>query len=381
MSALGRVMFARSSARSGMKVTARFSSAVSSILEVDFSVGEMGVVVNPSQPNRSRRMPFVDDAPQPPKEQLSSTVTRLTGSQSGGKVSGSASEVKDGLNYDCPYSVSGMAIAEVTALASQRPTPLNLANMYRYASAGDADDAQSQRLQNAQFLHRELPIRIAQRAVDLLTLPQGLNETVQIRIVVTHFLRYLKMIQEMPCPSNAREEAEFTELLHDFVLDRTSIPLAVAEGIDSLDYIEGDENCKQRLFEMQDALYRFFTARVGVRFLAEHHVLSSRSLTKEDKLRKNQSPPKNDHDCMDPGRKNDFFGCIQKNCDPVEEARRVADQVTKDCSECYGVCPEVEIVSSMSGKDTDAEFTYVPHHLQYMLAELLKNSCRATVKR
>lgn len=58
-------------------------------------------------------------------------------------------------------------------LASQKTTPLSLQNMYRYASVGKP----AQRLRNAQFLHRELPIRIAQRAVDLLTLPHGLNNT------------------------------------------------------------------------------------------------------------------------------------------------------------------------------------------------------------
>ena len=82
-------------------------------------------------------------------------------------------------------------------LASRKPTPLRLADMYKYAAGGDAN----QRIYNAQFLHNELPIRIAQRAVDLLTLPHGLNETEPIRNVAHVYLRYLETFQRIPTPS------------------------------------------------------------------------------------------------------------------------------------------------------------------------------------
>ena len=62
---------------------------------------------------------------------------------------------------------------ELQELASMRCTPLRLRDMYKYAI--DFNN-QEQRLLNAQFLHKELPIRVAQRAVDLLTLPHGLSE-------------------------------------------------------------------------------------------------------------------------------------------------------------------------------------------------------------
>jgi pyruvate dehydrogenase kinase 2/3/4 len=78
----------------------------------------------------------------------------------------------------------------------------------------------------------------------------------------------------------------------------------------------------------------------------------------------------------------------------VEETRKVADVVTKQTTEYYGMCPAIEIVDcqqqASGGGDKEASsapapgspdpFTYVTHHLHYMLAELLKNSCRATVQ-
>ena len=45
------------------------------------------------------------------------------------------------------------------------------------------------------------------------------------------------------------------------------------------------------------------------------------------------------------------------------------------CERCAGDAPEVCVVG-----DTDITFTYVPHHLHYMMLELLKNSLRATVE-
>ena len=45
------------------------------------------------------------------------------------------------------------------------------------------------RLRNAQFLHKELPIRIAQRAIDLLTLPHGLNCTREVQSIANTYLQ------------------------------------------------------------------------------------------------------------------------------------------------------------------------------------------------
>ena len=77
---------------------------------------------------------------------------------------------------------------------------------------------------------------------------------------------------------------------------------------------------------------------------------------------------------------NSVRGCIQLNCNPILEVRRTVARVSKLCRESYGIVPEIQIVNC-TVNDDDMPFTYVPHHLRYMVAELLKNSCRATVKR
>ena len=177
---------------------------------------------------------------------------------------------------------------ELQELASMRCTPLRLRDMYKYAI--DFNN-QEQRLLNAQFLHKELPIRVAQRAVDLLTLPHGLSEALPIRQIANVYLLYLEKFQEFPVPTTPEGEDEFTDMLQSMILDRSSIPNAIAQGVD--EWLQSDlreDIAADRLQEMEDALYRFFTARVGLRFLCEHHILSSPSRAPgRTAIRKSQS--------------------------------------------------------------------------------------------
>jgi pyruvate dehydrogenase kinase 2/3/4 len=269
---------------------------------------------------------------------------------------------------------------ELHQLASLKSTPLSLSNMFRYAKAEDV----IQRLRNAQFLHRELPIRIAQRAVDLLTLPHGLNQTKDVQTIAQTYLKYIQKFREFPEPKTMAQEEKFTDMLETLVLDRTSIPMAIAQGVESL-YDNRKEELLDvhRLHEMEEALYRFFTARVGLRFLTEHHVLSSPHPSQRQNkanFRRLQSWIRESDEESDPGE-GSFCGLLQEDCNPADEVQRVAAQVIAQTRETYGISPEIEIVDCTREQDKDGKFTYVPTHLQYMLAELLKNSCRATVRR
>jgi hypothetical protein len=148
-----------------------------------------------------------------------------------------------------------------------------------------------------------LPIRMAQRAYDLLTLPHGLNETPAILQVAQVYLLYLEQFQKCPVPNTVETEERFTNMLKHMILERSSIPNAIAKGIDAWaaankkprdqqDTHQNDDDNdeldqhqhqqQQRLQGMEDALYRFFTARVGLRFLTQHHIMSSPKRLQED---------------------------------------------------------------------------------------------------
>ena len=75
-------------------------------------------------------------------------------------------------------------------------------------------------------------MRIAQRAVDLLTLPHGLNEIPAVLQVAHFYLLYLEKFQDCLVPTDAESENSFTDMLQRMILGRSSIPNAIARGVD-----------------------------------------------------------------------------------------------------------------------------------------------------
>jgi pyruvate dehydrogenase kinase 2/3/4 len=271
-----------------------------------------------------------------------------------------------------------MTAHDLWGWAARTPTPLRLADMYQYAANPDF------RIPNAVFLHTELPIRVAQRAVDLLTLPFGLSEAPPIRAVASTYIRYLHTILATPPPQTRAQEAHFTDVLQSLVLDRASIPQAIAQGLGiwkahTTAASTTEDDHAARYHEMEEALYRFFTARVGLRFLTEHHVLSSqRNTAASDALRSSTLTRGLEPDAADTV---DTVGCIQAHVDLAKEVRRVVAVVQEQFEQSGAQrVPPVEIVDCPSSCTDDDGFTYVPHHLHYMLLELLKNSVRATLR-
>jgi len=350
---------------------------------------------------------------------LSSFVDPTSPNDTSTTASASASTMADpiessaSLETAMPPSANtvGVDMEELLNLASKKTTPLSLKDLYKYAIV-DANNSE-QRIRNAQFLHSELPVRVAQRAVDLLTLPHGLNEIPAVLQLAHVYLLYLEKFQDCPVPTDTKLEDSFTDMLQSMILERSSIPNAIAQGVD--DWMQAEieskferddaaeeelddvtNKCERmgRLKEMEDALYRFFTARVGLRFLMEHHVLSSPVRAKKELNLSSLSHAVRSDEKSDDDDKNSFLGCIEPDCCPYREVRKVVEGVRRQTMDYYGdgICPEIEIVDgdiaaqqdqqkNRQGKNNKNNFTYVPHHLHYMVGELLKNSCRATVKR
>lgn len=258
------------------------------------------------------------------------------------------------------------------ALARQHPTPLRLHDMYLYGASNNLE----QRLRNAQFLYKELQIRIAHRVVDLLTLPHGLSEAPSIISVAHSYIQFLQMFTDCTPPTTSEYELSFTEMIQLIIMNRDTIPHAIAAGVvewrsESISAQESDSEAR-----MEEALYRFFTARVGLRFLAEHFVLSSQAESVKDLWKVISLLPHEEGSKM--------RGCIQPNVDIVCEIRKVVDLVKRQAGEYYqGLCPQIDVVDCVQQKYefTHGQFTHIPHHIHYVFYELLKNSCRASIRR
>ena len=236
--------------------------------------------------------------------------------------------------------------AKITDFSRLKPTAVSLQDLYRYNLVAQP----AQRIRNAQFLHKELPIRLAQRIEELSNLPFGLAQKSGVIEVKEVFIRGFENLLTMNSPQTIEDDERFTNLLKTILMDNTSVIQSMAFGVLEVRQDMGSLLTPIRSITLDTYLNRFFMARIGLRFLLEHHISA-----------KNNTPG--------------FSGIIQSNCNPMIVAQNAADESMQLCETHFGVTPLVRI-QSPNPKET---FTYVPAHLHYILSELLKNALRATV--
>lgn len=200
------------------------------------------------------------------------------------------------------------------------------------------------------FLHTELRIRLSQRVLQLLSLPYGLPERRGIRDVISWYSGFVADLDEVNSPLSAAEDEEFTNLLTRVFEEHSEVIQAMALGVQDLMMEMGPDYEKvQRDVDVN--LRRFFMARIGARFLLQHHIESFRN-------------------------REGHSGILQLECDPAAIARKAGKDSTMLCRAHLGQAPHIVIREEVPGT-----FTYVPMHLHYMLLEVFKNACRATVER
>lgn len=236
--------------------------------------------------------------------------------------------------------------SRITEYSLRKPTAVSLQDLYRY----NLDIKPVQRIRNAQFLHKELPIRLAQRIEELTNLPFGLAQKQGVLEVKEVFVRGFENLLTMNPINSLDDDERFTALLKTILQDNTSVIQSMAIGVLEVRADMGPNLTPIRSLTLDTYLNRFFMARIGLRFLLEHHIQS-----------KNNAEG--------------FSGIIQSNCNPMIVAQNAADESMHLCETHFGVTPLVTIHSP----NPNETFTYVPAHLHYILSELLKNALRATV--
>ena len=178
-------------------------------------------------------------------------------------------------------------------------------------------------------------------------MPFGLAENKNIVRVRDLYIDGFQRLLLHKKPENSSEDEKFTHLLEGILQDFVPIVQTMAVGV--------LERKREMVFSkaVNEALdlylNRFFMARIGIRFLIEHHIASKE--TREG-----------------------VSGIIHSDCDPISIARSAADDSILLCERQFGISPEIKIFSMHP-----ITFTYVPGHLRYILSELLKNALRATI--
>jgi pyruvate dehydrogenase kinase 2/3/4 len=226
-----------------------------------------------------------------------------------------------------------------------KQTPISLRDLFRYNRNGVGDPAQ--RIRNAQFLHRELPIRIAQRIEELSAVPFNLSTNKYICDVKNIFIIGFEKLLTCKKPETLSDDKLFTYVLTNILKDHNTVIQSIALGIIDAKRSLTYTSSMNQILNLY--LNRFFAARIGVRFLIEHHIAALHN-------------------------KDGYSGIIQSNCNPAEVAQLAAEESISLCEREMGVSPEINILCPNS-----IRFTYVPSHLHYILSEIFKNALRATI--
>ena len=247
---------------------------------------------------------------------------------------------------------------ELSFYALRHPASVTLRELYQFGES--STNSSRTLLLAAQFLHEELPVRLARRARELRKLPFGLGDTTSIKGVRKLYERSFFRIRRFPKPTHPELEERFTEMLEDIKNEHSSVQANIARGLQELSEERTDlqrERGSSILlaqgmpFDFGQFLDRFYLSRVGVRVLMGQHIML--------------------HHPQD-----GFVGVIQKRCQPSLVCQHAIEDAQRICEMQYGTCPEVIVEGQ-----TDMTLPYIPEHLHYIFFELLKNSCRAVTER
>lgn len=232
---------------------------------------------------------------------------------------------------------------ELQAYGRKKRTPFSLQDLYEFGE----DPRPDTMLRAEQFLHYELPIRVAIMADRLRNMPGGLSDMPSIRRVHGWYVQSFFDLRRFPTPANDDDGRRFTGLIESIKVRHQRVVETVAQGIVELKQATGKSELH---VDVQGFLDRFYSMRIGVRLLIGQHAA----------LR---------------NRREGWVGIICAATSPAEVARDAASHAATICRQFYSEAPDVRVAGN-----TRLTFKYIPSHLYHMLFELLKNSMRAVVE-
>ena len=208
-------------------------------------------------------------------------------------------------------------------------------------------------IQIACFLHRELPVRLAHRALELENTEDFVNNK-QINSVCTWYKQSFAALRRCAAPIDQEKEEEFAKCVQDIYERHANTLITMALGAHHLrKNLRKNISDFSEIRDIQQRLDEFYMSRIGVRMLIGQYLALREQRDTGD---------------------NSMIGMISAKASPKEIALHAIEDAAYMCSRQHGDAPEVTI----HGR-TDLTFPYVPMHLEYIILELLKNSMRATV--
>ncbi|XRA95900.1 mitochondrial branched-chain alpha-ketoacid dehydrogenase kinase [Pycnococcus provasolii] len=225
----------------------------------------------------------------------------------------------------------------------------------------DKDKATKRLLQSARFVQRELPIRLARRLMDLQALPHIFVTNPHISSVYESYWSAFEELRLLPESRTLDDEATLSSVLERLVEDHSAVITRLAIGLREV----REKPIVGRMIDMDRFLDDMLTSRVARRILAENHIAFHRAVKAHHQ----------EGGSDDDGDDDDFVGVVNTRLRVKAAIESAAEQATDACARALGEAPRIEVSCSDS-----LLLSYVPVHLHYVLVEVLKNSCRATVE-
>ncbi|XP_065055468.1 branched-chain alpha-ketoacid dehydrogenase kinase-like isoform X2 [Rhopilema esculentum] len=197
-------------------------------------------------------------------------------------------------------------------------------------------------IKSAQYLHKELPKRVARRVKDLQNLPYvvAINPTMQ-EVYELYLRAFYKLSSYKPI-ENLDEELQYSNLVQKLLDDHKDVVTSLAKAVNQV-------KSQIQYEEMSKMVERILTSRLGIRILAEHHI----GLRNE---------------------RENYIGIICTHMSVRNLIEKCVFYCREMCQHNYGIAPSVAINGHVK-----ATFPYLPPPLEYMIQELLKNAMKATV--
>uniref|UniRef100_A0A6A7G9F8 Protein-serine/threonine kinase n=1 Tax=Hirondellea gigas TaxID=1518452 RepID=A0A6A7G9F8_9CRUS len=260
---------------------------------------------------------------------------------------GSVSRVASGIRSD------------ILTRADQPRTGVSMMGMYRMGATSPG----SSKLLGAQFLHSEIPLRIARCLKQLHDLPYDMSRLHGIQRVCSLYENIFDVVSGFPLPKTESDARIFSlelqkHLQYPGLRTVMFISLSVMDVRDNILALQSPQDRAYEDELLKQFLDDFYIGRIGMRMLVAQQIGLY------------TGPPS-------------FVGVIDPRCDVVAIIEQAIADATAICMAEHGVCPPVAVLPTHhlpGDSEIDDLFTYVPGHLHSMVFEILKNSMHAVVK-
>jgi len=228
------------------------------------------------------------------------------------------------------------------AIDHEASKPLYKLTPFQLMSPSKKNKIGSDLLKSSQYLHKELPRRIARRVKDFQSLPYVVLINPTMQEVYELYLRAFHRLSRFPAITKIEDEKLYSEMLSELLDDHKNVVTSLARA-----FHETKEIVPYEVLGLLTE--RTLTSRLGIRLLAEHHLGLHH-------------------------RRENYIGVIALEMSPKKIIEKCVHQCKAMCEHRYGYSPTVYVDGH-----TKAKFPHLPVPIEYILQELIKNSMKATV--